>query len=200
MLTGHRTGSVLLLATIAIVGCAPQEVIIEPQPPSFGPPLIEPLPLRVGYGFDPSVDREVYAPPGSDVRSIARLGPATRAAFARVFAAALADAVDLAGETSPRGSAEKLDGTIRLGVATASVQGASWKDSGAASALFELVFLNPDGTEEGGWQVPGGAAGAGQRNAELAIRAAAAKVAMELAQQPAIRAWLERDAPGRIEE
>jgi hypothetical protein len=190
-LTRHSISYLILLAMVfAVVGCATGEETIEPEPPSFGPPLIQPLPLRVGYAFEPEADRR-----GSGVRL--RLGPATRAAFGRVFAAAFTEAVDLAGESPPRAATDVLDGTIRLGVAAASAQNTT--DGGAASATFELVFLNPDGAAAGSWQVRGGAAGSGWRSVELAVRAAAAEVAIRLGEQPAIRGWLERAAAGRVD-
>jgi hypothetical protein len=95
------------------------------------------------------------------------------------------------------GATDVLDGTIRLGVAAASAQNTT--DGGAASATFELVFLNPDGAAAGSWQVRGGAAGSGWRSVELAVRAAAAEVAIRLGEQPAIRGWLERAAAGRVD-
>jgi hypothetical protein len=200
MLTGRKIRHlVLLVMTVGIVSCAPREEIIEPKPPSFDRPIIEPLPLRVGYAFDREVDRELLGRvddlggPVAPVRL--RLGPATRGAFGRVFAAAFVDPVDLARETPGRGSAAPLDGTIRLGVVDVWIGNVI--DEGTAVTRFELVFLNPDGSEEGSWQVRGGAAGSGPRKVELAIRAAAAEVASKLDRQPAIRSWLERGGAGR---
>jgi hypothetical protein len=143
--------------------------------------------LRIGYVFDPDLEREIVQ--GESVRFSVRfhlrLGPATRAAFGRVFAAALADAVDLTGAI-PTGATERA-GSIRLRLASASMQSAG---EGTTTTAFELIFLNPDGGEEGSWHVRGAAAGSGPRAVELAIRAAAAEVASQLDQQPVIRNWL----------
>lgn len=195
ILARNRVSIFFVLATVvAVVGCATREEIVEPEPPSFGRPLVEPLPLRVGYALGPDVDREILAGGGEGTRFRLRLGPATRAAFGRVFAAAFTDAIDLAAGAPAPASAADLAATIRLDLASAWMQDVT--GDGSATTTFELVFLNPDGSEESSWQVRGGAAGAGSRSAELAIRSAAAKVASELGEQPAIRSWLERRTDG----
>ena len=104
----------LLAMTMVVVGCAKSEEIIEPKPPSFDQPLVERLPLRIAYGFDPRVDREVLATVGDNERYHLRLGPATRTTFERVFAALFAEAVDLAEETTAQEASRGWDGTIQL--------------------------------------------------------------------------------------
>jgi hypothetical protein len=120
VLKRDRCRTFLLLAmTIVVVSCGTRDETIEPDSPSFGQPLVEPLPLRVGYAFDPTVDQEVLVPFGINKaqpigRYHLRLGPATRTAFERVFTAVFVDAVDLADEGPAHQSSTGLDGTIEL--------------------------------------------------------------------------------------
>ena len=89
---------------------------------------------------------------------------------------------------------ERLDGIIRVGVAQVLVLT-------EASVTYELTFLNRDGTQAGGWRVLGTSqvGNSAQRNLELAVPMAAAKVARDLDQQVAIRAWLERHSSSGTE-
>jgi len=199
MLIPRRIAHALLLASmLLVVSCAASEEIIEPQPPSFGQPLVEPLPLRIAYAFEPSVDREVLSTIGSSDDPTAlfhlRLGRAARGAFERVFAASFVEAEDITGQAPAQ---EATDGIIRLSLAAARM--GSGENGYVASATFELIFLDPDGTQEGSWRVSGTGTDSGERNMELAIRAAAAEAASDLAQQPAIRGWLERIGSDQVD-
>jgi hypothetical protein len=185
----------LLATTIVAVGCGTRDETIEPKPPSFGQRVVEPLPLRVGYAFDPTVDQEVLVAFGSNEakpigRYHLRLGPATRSAFERVFASVFPDAVDLAEEGPAHHSSTGLDGTIELRLAGAELE--PGVDGYDASTRFEVMFANPDGTTAGVWFVVGASreADSGQQAMELAIRAAAAEVAGDIGEQPSIQSWL----------
>jgi hypothetical protein len=191
MLAGGKIRPVVLLVMMIGIGsCATRDEIVEPPPPSFGPPLVERLSLRIGYAFDPNLDQEVVTT--ADARYHLRLEPATRAAFERVFEAVFVDAIPLAEAAPAHESAAGLDGTIRLRLAAADLQ--RKLDRYHGFAMFELIFLNPDGSQGGVWRVRGDgvAAGSGQGSMELAIRTVAATVATNLDRQPAIRSWLER--------
>jgi len=112
------------------------------------------LPLRIAYAFEPSVDREVLSTIGSSDDPTAlfhlRLGRAARGAFERVFAASFVEAEDVTGKAPAQ---EATDGIIRLSLAAARM--GSGENGYVASATFELIFLDPDGTQEGSWRVSG---------------------------------------------
>jgi hypothetical protein len=200
-----RCRSFLLLAiTIVVVSCGMRDETIEPESPSFGQPLVEPLPLRVGYAFDPTVDQEVLVPFGSNKakpigRYHLRLGPATRTAFELVFTAVFRDAVDLADKRPGDPSSTGLDGTIELRLELAGLE--RGLDGYDASTMFGVMFTNPEGTRGGVWRISGAsrAANSGQRALELAIRAAAAEVAGHIGEQPSIRSWLAPPGSGHDE-
>jgi len=191
MLARRKIKPFLLVMMIAIGSCATRQEIIEPQPPSFAPPLVEPLALRIGYAFDPSIDQEVVVTT-DDERYDLRLGPATRTAFERVWGAVFVEAIDLAEAAPAHESPAGLDGTIRLRLAAAGLR--RELDRYYGFTVFELIFLNPDGSQGGVWPVRGDgvAAASGQDSLELAIRAVAATVATDLDRQPALRRWRER--------
>jgi len=157
-----------LLMTVAATGCASpeetNETILEPAPPSFGAPVVEPLPLRIGFSFEPSVTEALYPIGISNGRAQyrVRLGSATRTAFDRVFSALFVEAEPVSRVPIIQEPLGQLDGIIRVGVAQVLVLIDAW-------VTYELTFLNPDGTQAGRWRVLGTsrAGYSAQRNLEL---------------------------------
>jgi hypothetical protein len=196
--TERTIGRFFLLAitiTIVAAGCAEKDQIVEPKPPSFGQPLVEPLPLRIDYVFDPSVDREVLTTDRGDQRYHLRLGPATRITFGRVFAASFVDAVELPAEKLAQNPPAGSGGIIQVRLAAAEIV------NYAAWVKFELIFLSAGGSQDGVWRVPGysPAADSEQQSMERAIRAAAAETVRGLGRQPAVLSWLERRDRGHVD-
>lgn len=179
-----------LACALALAACvSTTERVIEPAPPTFAAPLVDPIPLRVAYSLDASVDEEVVYREGPSDRPWViyhlRLGPASRAGLDRVLAA-------LFPQGAPEGAAATgLDGRIRVRLVKA------YATREGATIVYELDFMGADGTAVGAWQVVGAAKGDdAEGSVPLAVRAAAAQIARELPRQPAIQAWLGAAAGG----
>lgn len=186
--------STLLAAVLAIAGCAstPESQRLVAGSPTFETAGVDPIPLRVSWTYDPGLNREMVSRVpvvgGKEQEYRIFVGGATRAAFDKVLRALFVDSDKAAAD---RG----VVGQIRIRLLSASALDTLSKH--AASVTYALDFESSSGGLLYTWEVRG----AGERSdrleedLSLAVRASAAIVAREMAGQPVVRAWLERDAP-----
>jgi len=182
-----------LLLVAALAACGTTETTVRPPMPSFSAPAIDPLPLRVAYRFADDLDTPRVHRVGSTDNPTAihsfELGAASRATFERLVHALFAEAV-------PASTAPGTAGSIVIALTTA--HGQRMPQPAYATVGYTLTFLEPDGSVAGTWQVEGRSnrGGALADETALAMRAAATSVAFEIGNQPAVRHWLDRAAPG----
>ncbi len=183
----------LALLLAVLVGCGTVETTVRPSLPSFVAPAIDPLPLRVAYGFADDLDTPRVHRVGSSDNPTAvhsfEVGAASRATFERLIPALFAEAV-------PAAAAPGTAGTIVIALAKA--HGQRFPQPAYATVGYTLTFMEPDGSVAGTWQVDGQSKRDGTLDDEmaLAMRKAASRVAFEIGNQPAVVRWLERAAPG----
>ena len=169
------------------------ETTVRPPMPSSSAPAIDPLPLRVTYRFADALDTPRVHRVGSTGNPTAihsfELGAASRATFERLVQALFAEAV-------PAFTAPDTADTIVVVLTTA--HGQRMPQPAYATMGYTLIFLEPDGSVAGTWQVEGRSNRGGTLADEtaLAMRAAATTVAFEIGNQPAVARWLERGVPG----
>ena len=184
----RRLAALLVLPAIAVVGCGGgKDVVLEPAPGTgWLPPLIEPLPLRLSYVFEPSVDQEVTFSAVSSGTHL-RLGPATRAIFERTLPALVESA--RAGPPRPGDN-----GSLTIALLGVEVTKDAWSLRNyvvAWSVDYGITFVDPDGTDIGTWKISGATVYDGSEEAlAQTLRGATAELVRSFAVQPAIVAWL----------
>ena len=74
-----------------VAACAPVDLTIRPDPPTFAAPAIDPVPLQVGYTLSEGLDRPLVhrVGPTDDPNATYtfELGPSSRAMFERLLPA-----------------------------------------------------------------------------------------------------------------
>lgn len=188
MMRRRRFVALPFLPVLAASGCGiGREVVLEPASGTgWVPPLVEPLPLRLSYVFEPSVDQEVTfrAGPTSQPTGIyhLRLGPATRAIFERTLPALVTDA--RAGTPVPG-----EDGSLVIALLRAH---ATDLPEIAASVGYGITFHDPDGADIGTWKLSGSSieGDTAEVALALALRNSTAELVRLFPVQPAIVGWL----------
>lgn len=181
----------LLLALAACTASSSPPEVIAPGAAGLPDAVVDALPLRIAFAYDPSVDATITVPAESEYdRSLElRLGVVTRGAFDRVLPALFDAAV-------PIGSKPTSDvvGTIRIGISDA-----TFVNSGAG-ITYELTFEDASGATLDTWQVYGGSRSLAPDDLTMAhaVRDAVGTVAAEMDERPAIGVWLATSrGPGR---
>jgi hypothetical protein len=184
----RRLAGLLILPAIVAVGCGGgKDIVLEPAPGTgWVSPLVETLPLRLSYVFEPSVDQEVTVRAGSTSRPLGvyylRLGPATRAIFDRTLPLLVERA-----RAGPPGPGD--DGSLQIALLQAHATGLP---EVAASVRYGITFVDPDGTARETWKIESTSTdGSAVADAlERALRGATARLARSFADQPAVDRWL----------
>lgn len=176
----------LLLLLGFLVACVPSPPptveVIQPMPGSFPAPVVDPIPLRIAYVYDASVDAavSVTTSPYEAPRQLS-VGPMTRIAFDRTM-----PVLFMAAETTGAVEATDIAGSIAIRLLDA-----QYLRDGGMTVIYDLTFRAPSGSIDDIWQIKGTGPASGEpsKALELAVRDAVGSVAAEMAERPVIRSW-----------
>lgn len=191
--------ALLGLALLLLAACA---ATVEPGQ-DFPTPLVDRLPLRVALHYPPALLEYTHQEQDSGQRKwTVQLGPVSRRMFDSVFDALFTDTRRIEDIAGARQLAPVPDVVIQPTVSAfeLSTPALSGTPHFAVWIRYQLELLDAAGTPLLSWPVTGyGQAGTGgmsdeasvERATLLALRDAAATIAVELPRQPRIRAFLD---------
>lgn len=182
---------------------------LEPKPAELPAPVIDPLPLRIVYEYDLSVDGPIdYPMPQADLHGVITLeqnpgwAPGHALYYRLLMGTLIRSVADhvlppLFRSAHPGSTVAgtEADGLLRIRLIDARPRRS---EALRAQIVCELEFHDRDGHPLGTWQVSGSGPRPGMDEAmlpsdnqfQVAARGLAAAIVAGMAEQPAVRSWL----------
>jgi len=191
------------VVVISLAGCS-ASVSVEQ---AFPAPLVEQLPLRMAIHYSPALTGFVHREDrGPEREWTVQLGQANQQMFAAVFAGLFRDTQVVTSIQAAAQEMPALDGIVAptLEAFEFSLPGQAAMDQYAVWIRYNLAVYGPDGRLLVSWPIAAyGESGSGglddekamERAVVLAMRDAAATVAVNFAKQPKVREFFLHAAP-----
>ena len=193
----------LTAVVIGLAGCS-ASVSVEQ---AFPPPLVEQLPLRMAIHYPPELTEFVHSEDrGPERKWTVQLGQANRSMFAAVFSGLFRETQVVSSIQAAAQEMPALDGIVKptLEAFEFSLPGQAAMDQFAVWIRYNLALYGPDGRLLVSWPVAAyGESGSGglddekamERAVVLAMRDAAATVAVDFGKQPKVREFFLHASP-----